>query len=178
MILIFRWLFNAKWQCLLLVWTLFTISSTKGAELTLKIDSLNTRALEKQFDNPREAISLAKQALYLADSINYVKGLSTINNYLGIFHFNTGQFLEAEEYFLKTIEYRKEIGYEEGVAYIYENLCGLRGQLGDYPASINYGFQALNIFKKFGRVDEELRIYINLGSTHHDNGDINDAHKY
>ncbi len=164
---------------ILMIAVLLMFNSAYGSELSVRVDSLNMRAYEIYTDdNPLRAIEIATDALKLADSIQYIKGLSTSNNYLGIFHYGIASYSQAEVYFMESIDLRKKLGNEEGIAHVYANLCVIREELGDYPASINYGFKALNIFDRLGKADSNSKIHMNLGLAHYSNGDTKDAHKY
>jgi len=169
---------NVRRRWVLIICFQLILFRVDGTELTIRIDSLNNEAWELYTENPQEAIKLSKKTLQLADSIKYLEGLSTSNNDLGIFHYENGLYLQAEKYFLKAIEFRRKMGYEAGVAYVYANLCALRAQIGDYPTSMNYGFKALTISNKLGLPKDDPYIYMNLGLAHYDNGDIQDVHKY
>ncbi len=181
MVLNFKLIIDNRWQRAFLtmfILLLLSLFKVNGANLPSKIDSLNEKAWEVFTDDPKVAILIVKQTLCLADSIQYLKGLSTSNNYLGVFYYSNGRSLKAEEYFLEAIKIRKKMGYEEGVAYTYAKLCALRERIGDYPASMDYGFKALAILNKLDLAEENPDIYINLGIAHYENGDKEDAQKY
>ena len=143
-----------------------------------KVDLLNDKAWQISINQPQEAIRLSKEALQLAESAGYLKGISTGCNYLGIFHTDLNQFQEAEKYFLKAVEVRKQMGYEEGVAYVYDNMSRLKKEQGDYQEAIRYGFQAIEILRSLRMEKEEPTLFLNLAIAHHFNRDTADAIRY
>jgi len=167
-----------KYLYLLLIQIILPILVQGNTNIINKIDSLNNVAWDISLDDPSKAIQLSDKALELAQTINYLKGLSTSNNYLGIFYTDKNIFAKAEVHFLEAVKVRKLMGYTEGIAYVYDNLCRLKRSEGDYLEAINYGFKALEILTKMDKEKEEPTLYLNLGIAHQFNKDTTDAITY
>ena len=155
-----------------------SLSWQERDDIESKVDLLNEKAWPLSSNHPAEAIKLSREALELAESVDYLKGMSTSSNYLGIFHTDLNQFEAAETYFLKAVEVRKEMGYEEGVAYVYDNMCRLKKEQGDYLEAIRYGFEAVEILRALGKEKQEPTLFLNLAIAHHFNRDTADAIGY
>lgn len=159
---------------------LIFIIATKlySSNIESKVDSINNKAWEISINHPTKAIEMSSYALRISDSISYLRGISNSSNFLGIFYANNNQLQIAEKYFFKAIKIRRKIGYTAGVAYVYDNLCGIKREEGDYKNAIKYGFKALKILDSLGKSAEEPTLFLNLALAHRFNEDYNDAKKY
>ncbi|MEO1257602.1 MAG: tetratricopeptide repeat protein [Bacteroidota bacterium] len=139
--------------------------------ITALVDSLNKRAWEVSENDPSLAIELAKRAYKLSDSIGYSDGSSLSTSYLGVFHTDCHLFAKAQDYFERSVAIREDMGDTLRVAYVYDNLCRLKKEEGDYLEAIRYGLMALRILSHYGKENEEPTVFLNLGIAHQFNND-------
>ncbi|MCB0628184.1 MAG: tetratricopeptide repeat protein [Saprospiraceae bacterium] len=150
-----------------------------GGDIELEIDEFNTLARTLYGNNDIDAaIRVSQKAYHMADSIGYLNGMSKSGIFLGILFTTVNRFTEAEQYFLQTIDVRRKMGYEAGIAYIYDNLCWMKKEAGDYLEAIKYGFLGLDLLKTLGKEKEEPTLFLNLAIAHQFNRDTADALNY
>lgn len=129
-------------------------------------------------NNLDEAIRLSEQSLLVADSINFLEGIGKSNKTLGIFHTVINQYDKAYLYYIKALNIRKQLKDKAGIAYIYDNLCWLKKEEGDYLGAIDFGLKALEILTNLGEEKKEPSLLLNLAIVHQFNKDNEEAEKF
>lgn len=164
--------------CFINIYGCKNISKNDHTEIEKKIDFLYNEGWNISLNYPHDAIALTQAGLFLADSIQYEKGIGKGNNFLGIYYSDINNFVQAEAHFIQAMEIRSKLQNKEGVAYVYDNLCRLKKEEGDYSAAIKYGFNSLSILEELSIIHDNPTVLLNLGIAHDFNNDIIDARKY
>src|ERR1051326_164720 len=110
-----------------------------------KVNTLNAIAWELRINESEKAIEFARQAMELAEKLNFKKGIANINHTLGSLNANKGNYDEAVTYYNKSLALRKEIGDKKGIAASYNNIGIVRWNQGNYPEALINHFAALKI---------------------------------
>jgi len=101
-------------------------------------------------------------------------------NNIGIVYYEKGDYLSAQEYFIKSAEIRKQL-YNEGaeMAVPYMNMAVFFEGKGDYSLALEYNQKALNILDKtHGDQSHRATIYHNIGNIYILLNDYNTALEY
>ncbi|MBU7027350.1 MAG: tetratricopeptide repeat protein, partial [Theionarchaea archaeon] len=128
----------------------------EAANITLRI----TDALTKQ-GYLGSALVLNNQALEGTSK----KTKSTAYHNIGVIYQRRGEFEKALEYFDKSLEIKKKINDERGIAEVYHNIGMILRDRGEYEKALEYFDKNLKTFK-------EINDSRNIGRTYHQLGMI------
>ncbi len=120
-------------------------SLTTPMEDTSKVNLLNKIASDLYYSDPDKIYDYANEALDLAESIDYIKGIAEAYNNLGKYYKGNGLYAEASEYHFKSLELMEEINNKNGIARCYNLIGIIYYYIGDYDLSLKYYFKALDI---------------------------------
>jgi tetratricopeptide (TPR) repeat protein len=143
-----------------------------------KVDALNEISFYLINSDAELAVEFSRNALRLADSLNYVNGLFEANTNIGIAFYRTSRFKQALTCLSSAEEIAKVIGSKSLLASVYSNMALVYNSLADYEKSLTYNFKALEIRTS---VDDTMAIAIslnNLGMTYHLKSDFIQARDY
>lgn len=139
--------------------------ATQGQNSTLQ------RAINLQFSNPDSAIVLAETLL----DANNDSLLSDTYEVIGIAHWVKGNYLKAIEAHQASLEIRKKVGYQSGVAYSLNNL-GLNYQAsGDARSAMNYYLKGKDVAEAEKDSSLQAKILGNIGTLYEEEHDIEKA---
>ncbi|GLR15612.1 tetratricopeptide repeat protein [Portibacter lacus] len=116
----------------------FPLLETYAPTLTKGISYNNYGILLSRQGQPREAIEYMDRAVDIfTEEKEYLKAGKAMNN-LADAHRRLGEYLEAEDGFLKTIEFNKSHGLDENLIRNYLGLSETYDESGNYKASKQY----------------------------------------
>lgn len=127
------------------------------------INYLNALGYMYQFTNPDSGIIFAKKSNQIAAKNNYIKGLVSSLNTLGICYQQKNKYGDALESFLLSINYSKQINYERGLVEAYLNLGNVYSDQGNYNKAYDYYLSALKIDEKNNDTEGLAADYANIG---------------
>ena len=99
-------------------------------------------------------------------------------NFLGIAHYNQGQFKTAIDYHQRHLEIAKEVGDKAGEGKSYANLGCAYHSLGQFKTAVDYHQRHLEIAKEVGDKAGEGNSYANLGCAYDSLGQFKTAIDY
>jgi len=102
-----------------------------------------------------------KEAIGLAEKINYKDGLAGAYNELGIGYRNFGDYPRALENFLIALKIREGSGNKPGIARILGNIGIIYRNQGEYEKALSYYLKAHTIFLE---INNKVKIARNLGN--------------
>ncbi len=133
----------------------------KAKEDTGKVTLLNLISDKYRKINPDEGIKTGKQALILAEKLNWKKGIANSNRLIGVNKFSKADYAGALENWQKSLKLNEELGDKKGISKVLGNIGLVYKNKSDYAKALEYYFKANSI-------DEELEnkdgIAINLGN--------------
>ena len=115
------------------------------------------------YDDVKKAIDYGKEALDLAEMLQYKKGIAASCNNLGIAYDNMGEYDKAAQLYFRSMKLKEEMGNLPGLANVYGNLGGIFEAQGNYDKAEEYHKKALAIGEKLN--DKSIIAYAqqNLG---------------
>jgi len=125
------------------------ILTRKQANDTNKVNRLNDLVWELMDTNADSAIFYGKQALMLAQKLQWKKGIAETYRNMGTCNFTKANFPIALDYYLKSLKIEEEIGNKKGVASCLSNIGLVYKNQKEYSKALNYYLNAL-------KIDEEL----------------------
>ena len=140
---------------------------TKEQDDTNKVNNYNDLSWGlKNKGMLHNADSIARLELYLAEKLNYRKGVADAWMNIGNVYNNGGDNLQALECFNKACEIRKEIGDEKGRASSLNNIGNIYDGEGDYPRAIDYYLEGLKVAEKQHDKVHMAMLYGNIGNVY------------
>ena len=140
-------------------------------EDTAKVKCLNELSRQHaKISEFRMSMQYAEDALELAKTLNYKKGVANSINIFGVDYYQQGNYPKALENLLAALKIYKEIGDNTGIAKAYANIGVVYDNLGNYPEALNNFFSALEIFKEIGGKKGIAIAYNNIGTVYDNHG--------
>jgi signal transduction histidine kinase/tetratricopeptide (TPR) repeat protein len=130
-----------------------------------KVDLLNELSDIYQYINTQLAIKYAEDALTVAASINYKKGIANSYGSLGYCYINLNND-KALAYTEKALEIRTQLNDVPGIATSNNVLGVIYYYTGDYLKSIDYHIKALSMREKIGDQNKIATSYNNIALVH------------
>lgn len=115
----------------------------------------------------------------LANSLNDPERMAKVSNMFGIAYYKMGVISRSLEHFLETLEIAKSNGYLNIECQVYNNMCSILTELGDYKTALGY----LNsLMEKIGDNDQNIFtrsfVYRNMAYTLYRMNMVDEARKY
>lgn len=151
-----------------------------------KIDSISTRIeqteesvdkvdlmleLSKAYFNTNleKAINVARQAQKLSLKLNYSEGLAYSYKNEGIAHYFKGDYLQASELWLLSLEVFVSIDDKVGIANMLSNIGAIYYNQGDYNNALDYYLKSLKVSEEIQDTLRILTALTNIGAVYTDN---------
>jgi class 3 adenylate cyclase/Tfp pilus assembly protein PilF len=96
------------------------------------------------------ALDHSKKALDLAKKLEYDPGIALGYKWIGFYYFNRGKFIEAQEWWLQSLEAYKVAGDMDGQANMLNNLGSIHYNLGNYAKALEYFKPSYELSEKYG----------------------------
>ncbi|MFH1319197.1 MAG: tetratricopeptide repeat protein [Bacteroidota bacterium] len=156
---------------------------------TIKVKAINELAGKFITTKPDTAIELAKQALELSKTLEYIKGQIASYQNIGYVNYVQSDYEQARTNWQKMLELREQLGDKQGMAASYNNIGLIYWNQSDYPLALDYYFKSLKIeeelLERRGNPDEIGRrkqgiamSYNNIGVIYENQSDYPHALDY
>ncbi|MEK6615010.1 MAG: tetratricopeptide repeat protein [Bacteroidota bacterium] len=150
----------------------------KDKEDTNKVTHFNILAWELSSSNPDTSIILSKQALSLAEKVQWKKGIANSYGHLGTYYYFKADYPKALDYYLKALRIDEELKDKIGMSKRLGNIGNVYNDQGDYHKALDYYFKALKIEEELGNKNN-IAIWIgSIGSVYHIQDDYPKALDY
>ena len=151
----------------------------KTNEDTNKVMLLNDLSLTYYSINPEEGLKFGKQALVLAEKLNWKKGMAYACKVIaGNYGYGKSDYAQALEYSLKGLQLFKETGDKTGTAKMLGDIGVVYWYMSDYPNALKHFFDALRIDEQLGIKNEVAATLCNIGIIYNSQKDYNKALEY
>lgn len=134
------------------------------ASYTYELQAKYKLAMEKCFE-----------ALKIFDEINYSKGIGRVYNYIAIIHFRQKQYIQALEFYQKSLEAKLLDPDTISIGWTYNNIGATYEHLEDYEQALKYYNLALDIAKTFHSRILNAASYGNIGIIYQKTGLLNES---
>lgn len=131
---------------------------SNAKEDTVKIKILNTLSLKVHQTNPDEGLRYGKEALELAEKLQWKKGIATAKLTIGRNYWRLSNFGEALNYHFQSLELWKEIGDRDRIAITHGFIGQDYADSGDYSQALKYMSLSLEGYEALG--DKRLQSYV------------------
>ncbi len=143
-------------------------------------DSVNVRlmldlAQEYRKTNPERSLELSRGAEELARDLRDNAGLSMAFTSSGITYAQSGAWVRALNFFLKSLKLKEELGDQQGMAALLSNIGVVHGRLNDEERALNYHLRAVRYFQLAQDRQGLAYSYNNIGVIFMDKGEYDKA---
>jgi tetratricopeptide (TPR) repeat protein len=101
------------------------------------INHLNDLGWEVMFSNPDTSFILYNQALYLAEKIQWNKGIAGSLRNLGVYYYLISDGPRALDYYTRALKIEEELGNKNGIARTLNNIGLVYNDQGEYPKALD-----------------------------------------
>ena len=128
--------------------------------------------------NPKNMQAAAEEAIALSEKLNYKKGLADAYKGLGAKYLFTGEYKNAESYFLKSLKISEEIKFYPATIQNYSNLGTVALVQGKYPEALGHYQNSVRIAEKSKMPQKAALAYSNMGIIYSEQKKYDLAIKY
>jgi PAS domain S-box-containing protein len=125
------------------------LSRFSGTDIE-KVNILNELAKEHSGISNKKLIELGRQALQLAQKIDYKKGKVNSLNNIAAGYFYLSKYDTALEYYLKSLRISEELKNKESIAKSLNNIGVVYKLLGNYKEALKYFLKSLKLKQDIG----------------------------
>ena len=138
----------------------------------VKVDVYTQLCWKLRNSEPESAIKYGKEAIDLADEINYKLGIVKAYSFTGVAYRNTGNYSEAFDFYFKGLKLAKKYNLLEQQGYAYINLGNLYLYQKNHIEAIINIKNALSIANTISNNEMISYCYLNLGRAQLLNGNL------
>src|SRR4030095_3600665 len=120
----------------------------------------------------------AREALSLAEKIDYQPGIANAYNALGVIYDNKGDFFSSLEFYNKSLKIREVIGDNIGMAKLYNNIGSLYNRQNKLEEALKYHLMSLKIKEQLGLKNGIAISSLNIGNIYFNLSDYPGALEY
>lgn len=145
---------------------------------TNKVKSLSDLCWDYHIKSADSAIIFGEQALSLAQSINYTRGIAQAYNDLGIVYITNANYHRATIYLNQALLIRQQLKDFSGIASIHNKLGIIDQKQGRLKEALEHQINALKIYQQLGQ-DKWIGYSLNnIAIIHNNLGNLNKALEY
>lgn len=148
------------------------IAAQSGKADTAFINNLNVESFAVLKENPDTAAWLARKAIELSTPVNYLQGLGDGYIRLGIIAKDEGDYQQAITDYKKSLFYRLQIGDQDLIARVYNNIGMVFSKMAEYDSASFYLMKALKAAETLKLKSAQAMYSMNLGIAYEKNRDF------
>lgn len=137
-----------------------------GVKGPQRVDELNDLFKKSLLQDPIQALKYSKEALSLAESLNYDKGIAYALNNLGVIQNGIGNLDKALEYFLQSWRIHQAINNQDGLAATLNNIGTVYSSKTNYNKALEYFVRAHQIVETLQDTSRIIGSLNNIGNVH------------
>ena len=129
--------------------------------------------------NPDKGLDFGKQALALAEKLNWKKGMANAcRTIAGNYGYGKSDFAMALKYSSQALSLFEEIGDKVGRAKMLGDIGVVHWYQSNYPEALNYYFEALRIHEELGNKPDMAATLCNIGIVYNSQKEYHKALEY
>lgn len=142
------------------------------------VDSLLSLGNKNRDRDSGLSFNAARQALTIAEELDYPEGLSGAHNLIGSKYLDFGDHELAHQHYLSALRIEEERGNMEGMAGVYNNISLIHVEQEQYETAATYLEESIRIWEEIGDPAQLLIGTNNLGVIHRREGNYEAALDY
>ena len=145
---------------------------------TTKVNALSALGWEYKYTKPDTSYIILKQALSLAQKINFKKGEAAALRSIGGYNFNKADYPQALQFYFSSLKISESINDKLGIAKPLGNIGNVYTSQADYPKALEYYFKALKMAEELGNKNSIANNLGNIGNVYKNQADFPKALEY
>ena len=145
---------------------------------TNKVKTLNELAYSYRNTQPDTGVYYARQALALAEKLNWKMGIAKSYKCIGNNYYSLGDAATALEFFQQALTINKKLGDKIATGEIISNIATVYISQSDYRKALSYCEEALNLFQELKYNPGIITNFANMGTIYFNLGDYPVALEY
>ena len=147
-------------------------------------DSVRTEAFKKYiwdgflFDKPHTAFTLAEELIIFSKSNQYRNAEAEAYNIQGVSFWLKANYLEAVNYYQRSLKIREEIGDKKGISASLYNIGNIYIRQGNYVQALDYHHRSLKIEQEIDNIEGVALSLGNIGIIYSEQGNYPKALDY
>ena len=141
-------------------------SFTAKEDSQKRVDELNELFKRTQHHDPIKALEYSKEALVLAESIDYDKGIAYALNNLGVIQNKIGNLDKALGFFFQSWRIHQAIDNQDGLAATLNNIGTVYSSKKNYNKALDYFVRAHKIVQSLQDTSRIIGSLNNIGNVH------------
>ena len=146
-------------------------ATNKMQDDTGKVNNLNAICWSLKYSDFETAIEYGKEALDLANKLDFTSGEAHANKNLGGVLYLHNDYTISYNYYSRSLELFQEIQDSINIAKVIRNLGSIYHQQGDYEKAIEYFFESLDMRKKLNDENGIASLYRAIGVVYLEQGE-------
>ena len=131
----------------------------------------------KNIGEYNKGLFYGKQALVLAQNLDFQKGVAQSYNSIGNIYNNQDNYPEALKNYFAALKIREEIKDKQGIAGSYNNIGYIYMQQGNYPEALKNHLASLKIREELNNKQGIASSYMNIGIIYYSQDNYHEALK-
>ena len=150
----------------------------KQKDDTTKVNILTSVSFIYYNISPDDGVKYGQQALELAMTLDWKKGLATAYNCIGVNYYRASDYPMALKYYQKALEVDEAMGNKRGALTVNTNITLIYQSQSDFPTALAYGLKNLKLAEEVG--DEHMTAIIcgNIGNMYRAQSNYDKALEY
>ncbi|MBX7206587.1 MAG: tetratricopeptide repeat protein [Bacteroidia bacterium] len=131
---------------------------------TTRVKALYEIAYDYQYINPVAGVQYGKEAISLATSLQFKKGIATACAMTGLNYAALTDFKNALLYETRAITYYRQAGNKGGEAAMLSNISLIYSEQSNYPRALENAYAALKIYEALSLKTNQAYLLDNIGT--------------
>jgi tetratricopeptide (TPR) repeat protein len=136
------------------------------------VEALLAGANELRNKNAARSLELSKQAIKLAESINYQRGMAKANFNAGVCSRLTSNFETALQFYDKAISLYRLIDDKKGESRVMNSIANVYLSLGDFKVAAEYFDECVYLLESMGDIEFEATVLANKALSCQQQGNL------
>jgi serine phosphatase RsbU (regulator of sigma subunit) len=115
---------------------------------TNTVNSLCEIAFAYYTINPEKGVEVGKEALKLAEKLNFIGGQAKANRFIGVNYYGLSDYKGAIEFYKKALQAETKNGNKKGMGSNLMNIGLIYTSQSDYGKALDYYFKSLRLFEQ------------------------------
>jgi len=125
--------------------------------------------------NPENGVKKGKEALKLAEELNFIPGQAKANRFIGVNYYGLSDYTGAIQYYKKALDAESKIGNKKGMGSNLMNIGLIYTSQSDYSKALDYYFKSLRLFEQINFQKGLSTCYGNILLVYMETGDHDKA---
>ncbi|MFY7997910.1 MAG: tetratricopeptide repeat-containing sensor histidine kinase [Candidatus Kapaibacteriota bacterium] len=140
--------------------------SSNALEDTTRVNILNELAWQLRTTAPAKAVEYGKQAITLAQKIDFKRGLVKSYSYVGVCYRNQAEYGHAAEYYLLQLRLAEELNADDDEFFALTNIGNLYILQDDWAKALEYLLRSMKYAESRGTLQQRSYTYVNIGRAY------------